>query len=106
MHEEVILLLRVVNMPNVCTYFDRFKISEGFGQKKKKKKANPVYCIMLDFIDGQDLKHYIRDGGEVDDSIVYGFFRSILQAIAALHADQLWSHLMRTFKSSASCTWD
>lgn len=83
MHSEIDLLLRVVDIPNVCTYFDRFQLLQN--KHKKKSNNNATFAIQLDFIDGQDLKCYISHGGRVNDEIIYGFLKSSLEAIAALH---------------------
>jgi serine/threonine protein kinase len=90
MHTEVILLLRVVDLPNICSYFDRFQLTDYHVRKKKKPRT--TYCIMLDFISGQDLRCFITEQGLkgqglIDDMVVYGFLESSLEAIAALHAE-------------------
>jgi serine/threonine protein kinase len=89
-HTEVEMLIRTREMRNVCTYFDRFVLlEEGKKSKPAKSTKGVTHCLQLDYIAGTDLRRYITDGGHVDDKTVYYFLKSSLEAIAALHQQNI-----------------
>jgi serine/threonine protein kinase len=84
MYREVELMVTLTRTnPHVVSYFDRFVRTDANGETR--------YCIMMDYVRGLNLLDYVKKGKPVNNTVVYWFLRSALEALAHLH-DMRISH--------------
>lgn len=77
-HREVELMVTLTQTnDHVVSYFDRFVRVDGEGAKR--------YCIMMDYVRGVNLLDYVKKSKPVNNTVVYWFLRSALEALAHLH---------------------
>jgi serine/threonine protein kinase len=79
MYREVELMVTLTRTnPHVVSYFDRFVRTDAATGERR-------YCIMMDYVRGLNLLDYVKKKKTVNNSIVYWFLRSALEALAHLH---------------------
>ncbi len=62
---------------HVVSYFDRFVRTDENGAKK--------HCIMMDYVRGVNLLDYVKKQKPVNNSVIYWFLKSALEALAHMH---------------------